>query len=116
MIPYEVSFRDIDSSEFLQSAIEEKIEKIQKHYDHLIGCKVTVSAPHKHQNQGKIFHIQIQLKVPGNDIFVNREPELNHAHEDFYIALRDAFEAATRQLDRLSEKQNKKTKRGKSPH
>ena len=30
---------------------------------------------------------------------MNREPGLDHAHEDVYVAVRDAFDAARRRLE-----------------
>jgi cold shock CspA family protein len=61
-------------------------------------CKVTIAAPHRHHAKGNIYHVSIDLHVPGKEILVNREPGNNHAHEDAYVAIRDAFSAAARQL------------------
>jgi hypothetical protein len=36
--------------------------------------------------------------VPGREIVVGREPA-NHAHDDMNVAIRDAFDAARRQLE-----------------
>ena len=49
--------------------------------------------PHRHSQQGKQFSVRIDIGVPGNEIVVTRD----HA-EDVYVALRDAFDAAIRQL------------------
>jgi cold shock CspA family protein len=37
--------------------------------------------------------------VPGGEIVVNRNHPLDHAHEDVYVAMRDSFDAARRQLE-----------------
>jgi len=37
--------------------------------------------------------------MPGTDVHVNQEGPQNHAHEDVYVAIRDAFDAAVRQLE-----------------
>jgi hypothetical protein len=45
-----------------------------------------------------VYHVNVSLLVPGGEILVNREPERDHAHEDIYVAIRDSFRAAERQL------------------
>jgi hypothetical protein len=55
---------------------------------------VVLSLDARHKRQGKEFTARIDLKVPGSEIAVT------HAHdEDPQIALRDAFDAACRQLE-----------------
>jgi ribosome-associated translation inhibitor RaiA len=36
-------------------------------------------------------------------VVVSKDPERNHAHEDIYVAMRDAVDAAKRQLQRYEE-------------
>jgi ribosome-associated translation inhibitor RaiA len=55
---------------------------------------VVVEQPAKHHQQGKPFNIHIDLTVPGSEIVVDRQE-----NEDVYVAVRDAFDAARRQLD-----------------
>jgi ribosome-associated translation inhibitor RaiA len=38
------------------------------------------------------------MSVPGDEIVVNREPHQHQEHQDIWIAIRDAFNAAQRQL------------------
>jgi len=49
--------------------------------------------------------VRIDIGVPGNEIVVNRDN-----HEDVYVALRDAFDAAKRQLDDYSRRLRRETK------
>ena len=42
---------------------------------------------------------------------MSREPGLNHAHEDIYVAVRDAFAAARRQLEDYTKSRLGKAKR-----
>lgn len=98
MIPLKVDFRDIDPSPAVQSAVEEKVAKLEKYFDRITSCHVIISHPHKHHNKGHSYHVTITLAVPGKDLVANRENEKNHAHEDVYVALRDAFQSTQRQL------------------
>ncbi|MCZ7653225.1 MAG: HPF/RaiA family ribosome-associated protein [Rhodocyclaceae bacterium] len=65
-----------------------------------MGCHVTVELPHKHHHQGKQHNVRIDIKVPGSEIVVNRDK-----HEDIYVALRDAFDAAKRQVEEYGRRQ-----------
>jgi cold shock CspA family protein len=39
------------------------------------------------------------MTVPGGELVVGREPDEHQAHEDVYVAVRDAFDEACRQLE-----------------
>lgn len=98
MFQYEIKFPDFEASDFVYNAIVDRIEKLEKFYDRIIRCEVFVRAPHKH-SKTRIYHIQIRLTLPGKEIIVNREREKDLAHQDIYVAIRDAFNALTRQLE-----------------
>lgn len=50
----------------------------------------------------------IDVRTPTGEVAVSRMPDDEHAHEDVYVAIRDAFDAARRQLqDRLRVSQGK---------
>jgi cold shock CspA family protein len=97
--PLQIQFRDMEKSDFIYNDIWDHAEKLERFFDRITSCKVIVSAPHRHHHQGKIYHIQISLDLPGGDIFVSTDPEKNHAHEDAYVAVRDAFDATRRRLE-----------------
>ncbi|NQV57313.1 MAG: ribosome-associated translation inhibitor RaiA [Rhodospirillales bacterium] len=99
-IPAQISFRDFDHSDAVEERIREKVDKLETYYDRITNCQVVIEAPHKHKNKGKLYHVKIVISVPGDEVIVTRDPKDNHAHEDIYIAIRDAFEAARRQLNR----------------
>lgn len=64
-----------------------------------MACHVIVESPHHHQRKGKLYEIHIDLTVPGEKIPVTHSGPQNHAHEDIYVAIRDAFNTATRLLE-----------------
>jgi hypothetical protein len=57
-----------------------------------------VDSPHRHHHQGKVFNVKVQLSLPGDDVVVDMERPDRDGHEDVYVVLRDAFDAARRQL------------------
>jgi ribosomal subunit interface protein len=93
--PLQITIRGMEHSPALDQHIEEKARKLEEFYPHMIGCHVTVEKPHSHHHQGAPFDVRIDVRVPGRgEVVVNRK----HA-EDVYVALRDAFDAAKRQLE-----------------
>lgn len=98
MINLKIASRNFPVTEAMQSAIEKHTEKLEEFYDRIERCEVVISSPHHHRNKGRIYHVKVKLSVPGSDVFINREAEKDSNHEDFYVALRDAFQAAERRL------------------
>jgi len=97
--PLQITIRDVEHSEALETHIRGKVEKLEEFFKSIISCRVVVEMPHKHHHQGKQFNVRIDISVPGSEIAVNRD----HA-EDIYVALRDAFDAAKRQLEDYARK------------
>lgn len=98
-VPLQITIRGIEHSEALETHIRDKVGKLEEFFDHITSCRVVVELPHKHHQQGKQFNVRLDIGVPGSEIVVNRD----HA-EDVYIALRDAFAAAKRQLEDYARK------------
>ncbi|MDH5516838.1 MAG: HPF/RaiA family ribosome-associated protein [Gammaproteobacteria bacterium] len=113
--PVQITFRDIPYSEFVEARIQEKTKKLDQYYDQIMTVKVVVEAPHSHQHKGNLFHVSIDLTVPDGELVVNRSPKDHHAHEDVYVAIRDAFEAIKRQLIEYAKKRRGKVKNHQPP-
>lgn len=107
----EISFRDIEPSDAVRSKIQERIERLERYSDDLIGCRVVVGTPHKSKSKGRIYQVSINLEIPGKDLVANRHSEEDHSHEDIYVAIRDAFDAIERQLKEWSEKRRGQVKK-----
>jgi ribosomal subunit interface protein len=107
----QITLRDMPNSEALETHIRDKVKKLEGLFSHVISCRVVVEMPHRHHQQGKQFDVKIDLGVPGNEIVVNR-----HHHEDPYVALRDAFDAARRQLEDYVHRLRRETKAHVSEH
>ncbi len=108
--PTQVVFHNLPASDFIEKAALAKADKLLSLYPKIIHCRVTIESPHQHSRQGQLYHIKIALKVPEDEIIVNRQPSQEAAHEDVYVALRDAFDAAKRQLRSYHEKLKREIK------
>ncbi|MBI1422397.1 MAG: 30S ribosomal protein S30 [Gammaproteobacteria bacterium] len=98
-IPLQITYRDMPPSEAVDASIRERAQKLEIFADNITSCRVVIEAPHKHHHKGQLFSIHIDITLPGHEIAVSRQPDKNHAHEDIYVAIRDAFDAARRQLE-----------------
>ncbi|OYY80982.1 MAG: RNA polymerase subunit sigma-54 [Hydrogenophilales bacterium 17-64-11] len=92
--PLQITFRDMPHSDALDTHIRDKAHKLEQIFADIVSCRVVVEQPARHQQQGKPFNVRIDLGVPGSEIVVDRQQ-----NEDVYVALRDAFDAAKRQLE-----------------
>lgn len=95
----QITFKNLPHSDYIEANIREKIGSLEKHFDKITSCRVVVESPHHRHHKGNIYHITIDLNVPGKELVVKKNQEENHAHEDVYVAIRDAFDAMERQLE-----------------
>ena len=113
-IPLKITFRDMAPSPAIEANVREKAAKFDDLYDRVLSCHVIVEAPHRHHHKGRAYQVRIHLTVPGGELVINRapkrldaaktarseelekelaeshEPGKHGAHEDVYVAIRDA--------------------------
>ena len=46
-LPLQITSRNVSLSETAEQAIREKAAKLDHFYDHIMGCRVLVEAPHR---------------------------------------------------------------------
>ena len=109
-IPLQVVFHNMEPSAALEANIRERAQKLERFSDRITSFRVTVEAPHKHHHKGNIYHIAVDIVVPDAEIVVSRNPHGNHAHEDAYVAVRDAFNSARRKLEDYEARRRGKVK------
>ena len=93
-IPLQISLHGLKQSDALYNAIREKAEKLERYHDRIMSCRVVLELAGRHKRHGRQFTVRIDLKVPGGEIAITREPD-----DDLQVALRDAFDAARRKLE-----------------
>lgn len=116
-IPLQVEFRNLEHSEAVEASVRERAKALERFAKDLLRCKITVSAPHKHHGKGNLYHVSVEMHLAGAEIVVNRSPDANHAHEDVYVAIRDAINAAARKLqDHVRVRRGKVKTHAPTPH
>jgi cold shock CspA family protein len=97
-VPLQITIRNMKASDTLETYIRERAANLDEICETIISCRVVLEAPHKHKKKGRLYHVSINLNIPGETIVVNREPDLHQAHQDMHVVVRDAFNAVQRQL------------------
>lgn len=111
----EITFRNLPHSDALEENIRQRISKLDQYFEHIMSCSVVVEAGHKHHHKGNLYHVRIALTVPGKELVVSRNPKKHQAHEDPYVTVRDAFNAAQRQLEDYARKIRNDVKTHEAP-
>jgi ribosomal subunit interface protein len=88
----------MEPSAAVEQRIRDKVASLDRYRDVITSCHVTVEAPHRHHQQGNIFSVHVDIHVPDKQLAYGRTRHQDHRHEDVYVAIRDAFEAAERGL------------------
>lgn len=114
-IPLEITFHNIDRSPSMEAEIRRRAKTLERFTADIVSCRVTVEAPHKHHRHGRLFHVSVDVRLPGSEIVVNRDPSEHRAHEDAYVAIRDAFRAARRQVQDAVRKRRGDVKTHQAP-
>jgi cold shock CspA family protein/ribosome-associated translation inhibitor RaiA len=96
--PLRIAFRNMEPPIGAEDQVRDRAAELERFFDRIIACSVVVEADHRRHHQGNLYHVRIELIVPDREIVVRREPPEHHAHEDLHVAIRDAFDAAQRQL------------------
>jgi ribosomal subunit interface protein len=93
-IPLQITVRDVPHSDAIDARIRDKVQGLGRFHPRITSCRVTIAQARKHHQQGRQFEVRIDLRVPGRSAIVTTRQH----DEDMYVALRDAFTSAARQL------------------
>jgi ribosomal subunit interface protein len=98
----QITFRNMPVSEAVEAKIRERAVALDKFFPNIVACKVVVESTARAHQKGKLYYLRVDLTVPGKQIVSKRHPDAHHSHEDIYVAVRDAFDEARRQLEDYS--------------
>ncbi len=98
--PIEIAFQHCEPTEEIQAEIAKQAKRLEKFSDRLTSCHVAFVGPQTRHRQGELFKIDIRIAMPEHhDVMVTRArgdaPEREHP----LVAIREAFDAAVRQIE-----------------
>ena len=102
--PPRIAFHGLEPSDSLRLLVERRLAKLELAYPRITSCRVAIEQPHRHHRRGGVWHVNVRVGVPGDEIAVSREAERGGRHRDAAAAVRDAFDAVRRQLNDRAER------------
>lgn len=107
----EVTYRNVPKTDAVESLVQEKIGKLEQFCNYMNSCRVAVEKAHEHPNSGSPYRVRIDITVPpSHELVVSRNPGEGNQYDPLETVIRDAFEAARRQLVELVERQRDEIK------
>ncbi len=103
-VPLEISTRLIQLSPALEADLRKRAARLERYYDRITSCRIAVERPSNHHNEGGPYRVRLDITVPGSELVANKEAE------DLNTAIRDAFQAAERQVDEFSQRRRGEVK------
>lgn len=98
-VPLQIVFEHVDHSDAIESCVRKEALKLERFFDRITSARVVMGRPQHRHHKGDTYVVRIHLEVPGGeDIVVSRDPGATGRHEDAHVTIRDAFDAAGRQL------------------
>jgi cold shock CspA family protein len=106
----------IEPTDRVRARVEDEIAKLERIHPEITACRVAVSRPQKRHQHGDLYTAHVHLTLSnGREVNANRNPPKDHAHEDVYVTIRDAFKAARRQLQSQTQKMRRDIKKPEGP-
>jgi hypothetical protein len=121
-VPLEISFHNMDSSDWAEGEIRARVADLERIYDRLVSCRVRVDQRARNNANTNSPNtippvVHVELGIPGRkDIVVSHEPEhlqRKYQRPDLHRAIVEAFRIAERRLLDLKEQRSRRTKQ---PH
>lgn len=106
--PLEISFRNIEPTDSLESRVRQELAELEKYYHRLLSCRVEIEAP-EHERRGGMSKVRIDFGLPAEDVVppefreLAAKPDSEHMevtaeHKDAAMAVHAAFNDARRRM------------------
>jgi cold shock CspA family protein/ribosome-associated translation inhibitor RaiA len=98
-VPLQIIFEHIGQSDALEAAVRQEAQRLERFYDRITSARVVIARPQHRHHKGDTYCVRIHIAVPGGKhVDITRDPAVTGRHEDAHVTIRDAFDAAGRQL------------------
>ena len=94
MIEPQITYRGMEHSPAMDARIRELVAKVEHFHPKITHVHVVVDEIDRNKRNGNLFNVRVDVHVPGQEIVATKQE-----HEDAYVAMNDAFDVLTRQLE-----------------
>ncbi len=100
--PLQIVFRDIQHSASLAKLIEERVQRLEHVYDHIIGCRVVAGVSHRGPQQAIMpLALTVEVEVPGRPLIVAKSDAKRKGEQSGLV--NRVFDAIQRRLEQVAE-------------
>ncbi|MEA2602263.1 MAG: hypothetical protein QOF89_3255 [Acidobacteriota bacterium] len=104
-IPLEISSRDVTLSPPIEAELRKRADRLERHYNRITSCRIAVERPTgNHHQEGGPFRVRVDVTVPGSELVADKQAE------EIFAAIREAFDAAERQVEAFSQRRRGEVK------
>ena len=114
-LPLEISFRNTDRSPAVERVVRQRAQALARHCDRLMHCRVVIEMTGRSQRKGRLYRARIDMKLPRQIISVGHASKANPGHADVFLAVRHAFDAASRRVQDFSRRRRGDVKLHEEP-
>ena len=100
--PLQIVFRDIQHSASLAKLIEERVQRLEHVFDHIIGCRVVAGVSHRGPQQAIMpLALTVEVEVPGRPLIVAKSDAKRKGEQSGLV--NRVFDAMQRRLEQVAE-------------
>lgn len=98
-VPLQVAFEHIGHSDAIEAAVRKEASRLENFHARITSMRVVIARPQHRHHKGDTYSVRVHLSLPGGKhVDITRDPAATGRHEDAHVTIRDAFDAAGRQL------------------
>ena len=101
--PLEIAYRYCEPSEEIRSEIAVQVQRLEKLSPRMTSCCVVVNGPQSRHRRGEPFEVELRIAMPRHrNVVVDRHHNEAPEREYALVAIREAFDAASRQIEGIA--------------
>jgi ribosomal subunit interface protein len=115
----EIVYRDVARSDWIESYIRERIQRLDKFAQGITRCHVTLTREQASRQKGNRYSVMVEVRVPPqHDLAIKKEKEIRDMRTQLPAVINLAFAAIERQLKKTAElrRYEQKDHNGEEPH
>lgn len=97
-IPLQIRYHNTDPDDRIDALIRDRVDRLESLFPGVISCRVAVDVPQKALARQERKQIRVDLRVPGEEIAVTREPKGDEVARSVETTVGETFDEVRRRL------------------
>lgn len=100
----QITFHDVDRSEWVESYIGERLQRLERFAEGITSCHVTLAQEQASRSRGNRYSVLVEVRLPPqHDLAAKKQREILDMPRQLPALINQAFGAIERQLKRTAE-------------